>query len=171
MMKTIGKKVLCLRNIAIFRNNIFIPHSSILINKASNVIICFESQKNNLRNKIITLHMCKNRDLSSVKILIKLVTRLRTYKRISNNSIISLLQDESRRQSRIKSKTIKDHLKFFVRGIGFIKLGFKYFHIGTHSIRSSTAMALYLAKIDPVTIMILGRWKSDSFILYIRTQV
>ena len=32
-------------------------------------------------------------------------------------------------------------------------------------------MALYLAKIPTLTIMIIGRWKSDAFLRYIRKQV
>jgi hypothetical protein len=43
--------------------------------------------------------------------------------------------------------------------------------VGTHSIRSSLAMALYLNKRQVSTIMLIGRWSSDAFILYIRRQV
>jgi len=32
-------------------------------------------------------------------------------------------------------------------------------------------MALYLAKVPVLTIMIIGRWKSDAFLRYIRKQV
>ena len=50
-------------------------------------------------------------------------------------------------------------------------LGFTGAEVGTHSIRSSLAMALYLAKRPITTIMLLGRWSSDAFLLYIRRQV
>ena len=50
-------------------------------------------------------------------------------------------------------------------------LGFKGADVGTHSIRSSLAMALYLSKRPISTIMLLGRWCSDAFLLYIRRQV
>ena len=55
--------------------------------------------------------------------------------------------------------------------IGEATLGFKPQDIGTHSLRSGAAMALYLAKVPTLTIMIIGRWKSDAFLLYIRKQV
>ena len=32
-------------------------------------------------------------------------------------------------------------------------------------------MALYLAQVPTLTIMIIGRWKSDAFLRYIRKQV
>ena len=50
-------------------------------------------------------------------------------------------------------------------------LGFKGKDVGTHSIRSSFAMALYLSKRAISTIMLLGRWCSDAFLLYVRRQV
>ena len=50
-------------------------------------------------------------------------------------------------------------------------LGFSGEDIGTHSIRSSLAMALYLSKRPISTIMLLGRWSSDAFLLYIQRQV
>ena len=50
-------------------------------------------------------------------------------------------------------------------------LGFSKDDIGTHSIRSGGAMALCLAKVEVYTITIIGRWKSDAFMRYIRKQV
>ena len=50
-------------------------------------------------------------------------------------------------------------------------LGFTGKEVGTHSIRSSFAMALYLARRPVSTIMLMGRWSSDAFLLYIRRQV
>lgn len=50
-------------------------------------------------------------------------------------------------------------------------LGFTGKDVGTHSIRSSFAMALYLSKRAISTIMLLGRWCSDAFLLYVRRQV
>lgn len=43
--------------------------------------------------------------------------------------------------------------------------------IGTHSNRSAVAMAMYLTGIPTYTIMLVGRWSSDAFLLYIRKQV
>ena len=58
------------------------------------------------------------------------------------------------------------HLRHRVDNMG--GLGFSGAEVGTHSIRSSLAMALYLAKRPISTIMLLGRWSSDAFLLYIR---
>ena len=50
-------------------------------------------------------------------------------------------------------------------------LGFSHKVVVTHSIRSGFAMKIYLAKVYPETIMIMGRWASSAFLRYIRIQV
>ena len=50
-------------------------------------------------------------------------------------------------------------------------LGFSGKDVSTHSIRSSLATALYLARRPVSTIILFGRWCSDVFLLYIRRQV
>ena len=43
--------------------------------------------------------------------------------------------------------------------------------IGNRSVRSGAAMALFLTNHSPDKIMLLGRWKSRVFLVYIRPQV
>jgi hypothetical protein len=43
--------------------------------------------------------------------------------------------------------------------------------IGNKSLRSGAAMALFLMNHSVAKIMILGRWSSDAFLVYIRPQV
>ncbi len=50
-------------------------------------------------------------------------------------------------------------------------MGFTPEQIGLHSARSGAAMAMYLAGVPVYTIMLIGRWSSDAFLLYIRRQV
>ena len=49
--------------------------------------------------------------------------------------------------------------------------GFSPSEIGNRSIRSGAAMALFLKNHSTAKIMILGRWSSDAFLVYIRPQV
>ena len=51
------------------------------------------------------------------------------------------------------------------------RLGFSHKEVVTHSIRSGFIMELYLAKVHPETIMIMGRWASSAFMPYIHIQV
>jgi hypothetical protein len=54
---------------------------------------------------------------------------------------------------------------------GHRAFGFHPHEIGNKSIRSGAAMALFLANHSPAKIMILGRWSSDAFLVYIRPQI
>jgi hypothetical protein len=55
--------------------------------------------------------------------------------------------------------------------IGETKLGILHSEVGMHSIRSGTAMAMYLLGVPIFSIMLSGRWSSLSFLKYIRKQV
>ncbi len=43
--------------------------------------------------------------------------------------------------------------------------------MGTHSIISGSAMAMYLGGVPVFAIMMIGRWASNSFMKYIRMQI
>ena len=54
---------------------------------------------------------------------------------------------------------------------GQATFGFDPLQLGNRSIRSGAAMALFLQDVHTAKIMILGRWSSDAFLVYIRPQV
>jgi hypothetical protein len=54
---------------------------------------------------------------------------------------------------------------------GSATFSFEATEIGTKSLRSDAAMALFLMDYSTARIMILGRWSSDAFLVYIRPQV
>ena len=71
----------------------------------------------------------------------------------------------------LKSSAMILKLRAVVGIMGEERLGFLPKDVGTHSIRSGGAMAMYLDYVRPFTIMLIGRWKSDAFLKYIRRQV
>jgi hypothetical protein len=66
---------------------------------------------------------------------------------------------------------ISNLLKDGVVDIGETKLGIQCLEVGTHSIQSGAAMAMYLAGVPIFSIMLIGRWSSLAFLKYIRKQV
>ena len=52
-------------------------------------------------------------------------------------------------------------LEITVKAIGKEKLAIKDNIVGTHYIRTSYAMLLYIQKFNTPKIILLGRWKSD----------
>ncbi len=63
------------------------------------------------------------------------------------------------------SDRVIDALRNAVGAIGKTKLGFKKEDVGTHSIRSGAAMAMYLGECPVFMIMLIGRWSSDAFLI------
>lgn len=66
---------------------------------------------------------------------------------------------------------IRTRLLTAVKVMGKDKVGFESHEVGCHSILMGAVMALYLSHVPVLTIMIIGRWKSDAFLCYICTQV
>ena len=67
----------------------------------------------------------------------------------------------------MKTKYLRSGTLYF----GEETLGFSNKEVGNYSIQSGFDMELYLAKLYPETIMIMGRWASSSLLRYIRIQV
>jgi hypothetical protein len=62
-------------------------------------------------------------------------------------------------------------LRDVVGAIGETQLGIAKHKIGTHSIRSGAAMAMYLGGCPVYTIMLISHWLSNAFLRYIRKHV
>ena len=71
----------------------------------------------------------------------------------------------------ITSTNVVQILRLWAAHIGFKRLGFHPMEIGSHSLRSGGAMTLHQAGISDSTIKVIGRWKSDAFIIYLQGQV
>ena len=70
----------------------------------------------------------------------------------------------------ITSQMTTNSLREDTLSFGEEKLGFSHKEGGNHSICSGFSMELYLTKVYPETIMIMGRWASSTFLRYIRIQ-
>ena len=63
------------------------------------------------------------------------------------------------------------HLRAAAIQYGEVRLGFLASRIGTHSLRAGAAMAMFLAGVPVETIQLIGRWRSQMFMRFIRIQV
>ena len=71
-------------------------------------------------------------------------------------------------QKLVMGSNIVFHLGATARKIGFQRLGFHAYEIGSHSLRSGGAMTLHQAHVSDRTIKIIGRWRSDAFLIYLQ---
>ncbi len=163
-------KLLKLRNIRFFKKGKELPHSHPSLESAEIVAITFEDQKN--REKFETVHLSKSDDslLCPVKAWAATVKRIHNYPGSTRNTPVNTFLI-GKKFYQFSSKDACDSLRSEAGKIGEKILGFKKEDIGTHSVRAGGAMAMYLARIQVYTIQLIGRWKSDAFLFYIRKQV
>ena len=74
-------------------------------------------------------------------------------------------------QKLVTGSNIVFHLRAPARKIEFQRLGFHAHEMGSHSLRSGGAMTLHQSHVSDSTIKIIGRWRSDAFLIYLQGQV
>jgi hypothetical protein len=164
-------KLLELQNLRFYRNRQEMPHDHPELHLADCVNITFYFQKNEERDTSITQHRTNDSLLCPVRDWSNIVRRILSYSGTGPSTPVNVYQDASGALCSISSKTVLHNLRAAARSIGQNHLGYGEMDIGTHSIRSGAAMAMYLAGVPVFTIMLIGRWSSDAFLRYIRRQV
>jgi hypothetical protein len=143
-----------------------------LEDRAEFVTICFVDQKNGKRMDRRTQRRTQEK-LCPVKAWARVCRRVRetipgasgeTQAFTLGNPRGQIVEIDSERVNRLLKITCRVYSKN--RGYGISEQ-----EIGTRSIRSGAAMALFLMDHSVEKIMILGRWSSDAFMVYIRPQV
>eukprot|EP00956_Cyclotella_meneghiniana_P025476 scaffold53298_cov92-Cyclotella_meneghiniana.AAC.1 len=161
--------ILRLRNIRFFRNGVELPHSHPQLETAEVVSITFEKQKKD--EKMDTVNQLASGDaiLCPKYAWASLVKRIRSYPGTNDDTPVSTVLVNGR-LTHVTSKILIDALEGAIEAVGNDRIGIQKGEIGTHSIRSGAAMAMYLGEVPVYTIMMLGRWSSDAFLRYIRKQ-
>lgn len=156
-----------------------IPIQSPDIWSADAVTLSFRFQKRDARDESVTQQRTANQPDCPVLSAAAIVTHL-LHIREQHGSQLPL---PSRRdpevfwyieQSSCRALTGSQCLKFlrtFMLSVDAASYGLHADDIGLHSLRSSSAMAMYLNGVPVYTIMLIGRWSSDAFLRYIRKQV
>ena len=139
------------------------------LHSATYVNITFQSQKNGEKDETITMHK-NNKELCPVIAWSRIVNRILSYPESTPNLPVNTLL-VGKTLTLLTSKEVISHIRSTVQIIGEDTLGIKPKDVGTHSIRSSFAMFLYIQFVRTDKIMLQGRWKSDAFLIYLRKQV
>ena len=151
-----------------------LPHHLPLLqlSQADCVSITFVDQKNGEKMETITQHRVRQGPLCPVQAWATTVKRVMSYKSSTPSTAVNtFVHPISNKPVQITAKQMRAHIISHVNTLGPSKYGIDIKRVGTHSLRSSCAMLLYLAEVRTSTIMLLGRWKSDAFLLYLRKQV
>lgn len=163
-------KPLRLRNLRFFRNHKVMDLDDPELSSATAISITFEFQKTDVRNETVHQHATGLPVLCPVLRWASIVQRILRYPGCASDSLVSTVVANDSRQL-VSAAFLSLRLQAAAARIGEDVLGFSPQDIGTHSIRSGGAMAMYLAGVPVFTIMLIGRWSSDAFLRYIRRQV
>ena len=142
------------------------------LHSADCVSITFCTQKNGEKMETITQHRAKKGKICPVRDWANTIHRVLSYIGTTESSQVNtFLNEKTHKLVHITSSQTRAQIRATVHSMGEATLGVKAENVGTHSLRSSCAMLLYLGQVRTSTIMLLGRWKSDAFLLYLRKQV
>jgi hypothetical protein len=117
------------------------------------------------------MHRSGHPFLCPVKAWASIILRISAYPSATDTTQVNSYMTKSGKLSCIALSHIQTRLKAATTAVGEASLGFRIDDIGCHSLRSGSAMAMYLAHIPITTIQRIGRWKSTAFLRYIREQV
>jgi hypothetical protein len=105
-----------------------------------------------------------------VRMVASIICRIRSYKGTNDNTPISPFWCFNQ-INHVTSAQVIAAMKDTIVAIGKDDLHIKKSEIGTHSIRSGVAMAIFWGNCLVCQIMMIGCWSSDAFLQYIRKQV
>ena len=99
------------------------------------------------------------------------VRHVHAYLETTDSTTIDTIRGANNRLQRITQANLTTHIKAAVGELGLTILGFTPSQCNTHGVCSSRAMWMHLAGIPSYSIIMIGRWSSDAFLLYIRRAV
>ena len=135
------------------------------------VTLFLDTQKNCVRGESTTMEATGLLNGCPVTAAARRYIHLRDHGAVPNAPICSYYTSPRTPPSSISSRHITATLRLEATKIGFQTLGFYPHEIGSHSLRSGGAMTLHLAGISEHTIKIIGRWRSDAFLIYLQGQI
>ena len=161
-----------MKNIAFFKDGKSLDRISQahLLHTADSVSITFETQKNERKFDTVTQWRTDHAVLCPVKQWAGIITRISSYVGSTDDTPVSAVWRHNTIEH-ITSDDVITTLRDAVKAFGEDDLRIYHHEVGTHSIRSGAAMAMYLGGVPVFAIMMIGRWSSDAFMKYIRKQI
>ena len=158
------------RNIVFIKDHKVLPHTSPLLAEADCVSITFEFQKRDDRDETIHQGRTNHPLHCPVKVAAAIVQAMIS-DGLSDDDFVYTYRTASGKKANLAASACLKYLRAFISTIDNEAYGIFPHEIGLHSLRSSSAMAMYLNGVSVCTIMLMGRWSSDAFLRYIRHQV
>jgi hypothetical protein len=159
-----------MRNIRFFKDGAILPHSHPDLEFLDCVFLTFERLKRQDKNDMVTQEATGDSVLCHIRFAAGLVRRIGSYPGTSSSTNISAYMSNGS-VDHVTSQQVMNALCNALGAIGETRLGIAKHELGTHSIRSGAAMAMYLGECPVYTIMLISQWSINAFLWYIRKQV
>ena len=156
-------------DIRFYRKRREIYHDSGILHLADKFSPTFRTKKNGVKNATVTQRWTTT-TLCPLHIWEKIIIRLDTYSGTTSDTPVNTVWVE-RHKTMITSQMTTNSLRAGTLSLGEERMGFSQKEVGNHYKRSWFAMKIYLDKVYPETIMIMGRWTSIPFLRYIHFQI
>ena len=128
------------------------------------------NQKNGVKGQCIRQE-CTGTEYSPVKLLASRVHHILSHSGSATTGLFHFSNPFYTGWNTITAQHINISLKHAAGTIGLYTLGYDEGDVSSHSLRAGGAMAMHLNGIDPNTIQKMGRWKSNTFLMYIHEQI
>ena len=137
---------------------------------AAEATIRLPNQKNGIKGQCIHQE-CTGTIHSPVKSLARRVHDILSHQGLPTDGIYHYHDPFSLPLLPISSPHINKSLKQAASDIGLYQLGYTENDVSSHSLRAGGAMAMHLSGLSVPTIQKMGRWRSDTFLMYIHEQI
>ena len=157
------------KDIRLWRGNTILDNDADLMTllQADAVTICLENQKNGTRMSTVHHETTGDPVLDPVRSVAHLIFELRD---LPDTTPLGTYTYNGK-LCQVRARAILALVRLAASSCHLAERGYDMTRIGTHSLRSGGAMALKLAGYDHDMIRKLGRWNSDTYLLYIQTQI
>ena len=137
------------------------------MNSADGVRICLENQKNGRKGATL-YHTATGGEFCPVRSAARLLSAMN---HMPPATSLGTFLDSDGQLQRVTAQEIRDAVRHAARYDKLEEAGYDLCRIGSHSLRSGGATALKLAGYDEATIKKLGRWSTNTYLLYIQSQI
>jgi hypothetical protein len=143
------------------------PHriSAAALNTVTAVSLRFTTQKNGVKGETISHSLSGDEWVCPCKAIVRRIRHLLKHKQPPQTPLCRFFQNSS--PTHVTSNMVTGTLRLGLTTIGPEKLGIQPHEINVRSLRAGGATALLCANIDPNSIQLLGRWKSDAMLRYL----
>jgi hypothetical protein len=129
--------------------------------------LTFTDQKNAVRGEVIGQGCTGSARACATRSIARLLLHLRSNNAPPHTPLCAYFESGTWRQ--VTSPMITVALRSAAHLVG-ATVGFLPADVSCRSLRAGGAMAMLCARIDPLTIQLLGRWRSDAMLRYLHVQ-